>query len=132
MRAEFSLNHGRDFPFDAGEVWWNGKGDNPPAAVDRSHAAARGIFADLTDRRGIKQTLNELSHPTRAALVKQVAHVIRSTPQEGNWPVKATHDLLDVVKRHGTVQHAFDSTDVDVQEELAGELAIIVRLAMTI
>jgi hypothetical protein len=132
MSTQSSFGHGQRFPFDAGEIWWAGSGKNPPISVDRSHAAARGVFSDLTDRSGIKQALDQLGHTEREDLVKQVSHVIRSTHQEGDWPAKAARDLLEVVKSPEAVQHEFNNIDADVYEEMVGDLSDIIRLALTI
>lgn len=50
------LDHGSKFPYDAGSNFWEGDGNStPPQALDWAHAAARGILADLLDRRGVQR-----------------------------------------------------------------------------
>jgi hypothetical protein len=64
MTPEFALKHGADFPFDAPEGWgepdWEKRDPLPPK--DWAHAAARGVLADITDRRGVRQALDDVDH----------------------------------------------------------------------
>ncbi len=76
--AKNRLEHGAEFPYDAPDKWWNGDGKNPPQAKDWAHAAARGVLADLSDRRGIKGELEMIDEDVRAELVKSVAEIIRA------------------------------------------------------
>lgn len=80
MTPDFALKHGAEFPYDAGEDWWNADDPlpAPPPATDWAHAAARGILADLGDRRGVKQELEQVDHDVRADLVQTVAAIIRA------------------------------------------------------
>jgi len=77
--AKHSLKHGNEFPFDAPDTWWNGDGKNPPKPTDWAHSAARGIIADLQDRRGIKQELHEgsIEESVRSEIVNALAEIIR-------------------------------------------------------
>ncbi len=75
--AIFQLKMGADFPYDAGEEFWDGDGKTPPPAKDWAHAAARGILSDLEDRRGIKNELDGVDHETRAELVESLSEIIR-------------------------------------------------------
>jgi hypothetical protein len=61
------LEHGAKFPYD---------GDGP--AIDWAHAAARGVLADLCDRRGVKHELREVDDDVRVELVASVAAIIRA------------------------------------------------------
>lgn len=80
QQAERSLRHGEKFPFDAPESWWNepsGKA-SPPPATDWAHAAARGVLADLQDRRGIKRGFEDLDEEVRVDIVSALAAIIRA------------------------------------------------------
>jgi hypothetical protein len=69
MSAEFSFNHGQKYPFDA-------DGENVAREpADWAVKAARGIFADLTDRRG--SGLEDVDHDIREEMVDSVAEIIR-------------------------------------------------------
>lgn len=72
------LDHGSKFPYDAGSNFWEGDGNStPPQALDWAHAAARGILADLLDRRGVKYALEEVDHDVRVEMVESLANIIR-------------------------------------------------------
>lgn len=75
--AASALKIGAEFPYDAPDAWWAGSGTNPPAPVDWAHAAARGILADLSDRRGIKWSLEEIDEETRREIAETMAEIIR-------------------------------------------------------
>lgn len=79
MDAKFAIEHGAEFPYDGGLDFWNGAGDDPPLAADWAHAAARGVLADLSDRRGIKHELDQVDHDVRAELAKSLADIIRES-----------------------------------------------------
>ena len=73
------LQHGAEFPYDAPDKWWRDDGDlPPPPADDWAHAAARGVLANLSDRRGIKQELNSVDEDVRVQLVADLAAIIRA------------------------------------------------------
>lgn len=75
--AEANYKHGQRFPYDAPDSWWHSNKMPPPAAKDWAHAAARGILADLGDRRGIKQELEELDEDIRVEIAEAIAGIIR-------------------------------------------------------
>lgn len=77
--AKRSLDHGDRFPYDGGEEFWNADNDfvKPKPVRDKAHRTARGILADLCDRRGIKHELDEVDHDVRSELVEQLAEIIR-------------------------------------------------------
>lgn len=79
MSAKQKLKHGNDFPLDAPDAWWEGDATNPPPPKDWAHAAARGVIADLQDRRGIKHELERgnLDEDIRAEIVDALAAIIR-------------------------------------------------------
>ena len=72
--AKHRLESGAKYPFDGGKK----------AAKDWAHAAARGVLADLTDRRGVKQELNEIDSDIRKELVATVADIIREAYAQSN------------------------------------------------
>lgn len=76
--SSFSLKHGNEFPYDAPNEWWNeSSGKNPPPPKDWAHSAARGIIANLQDRRGIKHELSNIDEETRAEIIHTLADIIR-------------------------------------------------------
>jgi len=66
VKANDAILHGQKYPYDR---------DRPNE--DFAHVAARGIFADLTDRRGIKIELNRCDDDVRMEIVDAVAEIIR-------------------------------------------------------
>lgn len=73
------LKHGAEFPYDAGSDFWEDRVPSPKPADDWAHAAARGVLADLLDRRGIKWALDDenIDYATRAEIVQSLAAIIR-------------------------------------------------------
>jgi hypothetical protein len=76
--AQHTLTRGEKFPYDANDAWWAGRGDSPPPSTDWAHAAARGVIADLKDRRGIKHGFNDIDEGVRAEIVDALANIIRA------------------------------------------------------
>lgn len=74
MKPEQTLKFGAEYPYDA-----NDEGEAPPA-TDWAHAAARGVLADLCDRRGIKHELKNVDEDVRPELVEAIAAIIRAAP----------------------------------------------------
>ena len=74
--AKHSLEKGAKYPFDGGEAFWKGL-IGPPEAKDWAHTAARGVLADLADRRGIKWELWKIGYEVRAELTESLAEIIR-------------------------------------------------------
>lgn len=78
MTAKFAISHGNKFPYDAPDSWWEkGKG-NPFPDADYAEKAARGILADLCDRRGIKQGFVDIDEEIRLQIVQNMAAIIRA------------------------------------------------------
>lgn len=75
--AESTLRHGAKYPYDAPDDWWKGDGKSPPTAIDWAHAAARGVLADLNDRKGIKHGFADLDQDIRAEITASLAEIIR-------------------------------------------------------
>ncbi len=78
MSAQTSLESGDRFPYDASDKWWNASGDEPPAPWDWAHRAARGVIADLSDRRTIKRGFEQVDEETRGEIVSSLAEIIRA------------------------------------------------------
>lgn len=70
MTPADSYQLGQKFPYDDGD-----EGARPPQ--DWAHCAARGVLADLTDRRAIKNGFNRLERETRGEIVDTLAEIIR-------------------------------------------------------
>jgi hypothetical protein len=76
--AAHSLKNGGKVPYDAPDSWWDATDNSePPSPKDMAHAAARGIIADLTDRRGIKNGFKQVDEQTRKEIVERAAEIIR-------------------------------------------------------
>lgn len=71
-----ALRHGNRFPYDAPDSWWESD-DEPPGFEDWAHAAARGVLADLQDRRGVKGGFQRIDEDTRKQIVLDLAGIIR-------------------------------------------------------
>lgn len=69
--ARSSLNTGQQYPYDADDE------GNARDTQDWAVRAARGIVADLTDRRGIKWGFNGVDHDARMEIVDTLAEIIR-------------------------------------------------------
>lgn len=83
MSAKHSLDMGANFPYDASDAWWNSDDTRmPPPAKDWAHRAARGVMADLKDRRGIKHELEAVDEATRKELIEALAAIIREAYRE--------------------------------------------------
>ena len=77
MGAQEAMKRGAEFPYDGGTEFWDSDASNPPAAKDKAHATARGILADLSDRRGVRHVLDDVDHDVRAELTESLAEIIR-------------------------------------------------------
>lgn len=82
--AVHRLKIGAERPYDAPDNWERGRreGENPFPAKDAAHAAARGIIADMCDRRGIKHGFQEIDAEVRAEIVETTAEIIRRAYQQ--------------------------------------------------
>lgn len=81
--AKRSLEYGSKFPYDAPDAWWNSSEGKPPPAIDKAHAAARGILWDLRGRCDIKRGFEGIDEETRAEIVASMAEIIRAAMSEG-------------------------------------------------
>jgi len=77
--ARRRIEQGNRFPYDAPNDWLR-KSD--PPAKDWAHRAARGILAELNDRRGIKHGLADIDQDTRGEIVETLAAIIRLAHEE--------------------------------------------------
>lgn len=66
-QAEFTLKLGIEYPYDLNEA------GHPDAW---HYQAARGVMADLMDRRAIKWTLGDLDPDVRVEIVQALAEII--------------------------------------------------------
>jgi len=71
MAALQDLHLGINLPYDGGEV------AEPPD--DWAHVAARGVMANLLDRKGIKSELSLIDQDVRAEIVQSLAEIIRQS-----------------------------------------------------
>lgn len=78
--AQFAINHGNRWPYDAPDEW-NGR-EPAPAVVDWAHSAVRGILANLSDRRSIRNSLEDVDHEIRIEIVSVLADIIREADRQ--------------------------------------------------
>lgn len=71
--SDIYLKSGNEFPYDRPD-----REDEPVRPLtDWAHAAARGVLSNLTDRRGIKWSLQEIDEEVRIEIVDSLADIIR-------------------------------------------------------
>ena len=75
------LKHGSLFPYDASDSWWE-KGGKPPPSASKAHTAARGVIAELQDRRGIKHGFDGIDEELRKEIVETLAQIIREAMED--------------------------------------------------
>ena len=96
--VENSLQHGASFPFDC----WDGDGEcTATPATSWAHAAARGILANLSDRRGIDSALDNIDYDVRAEIVQSITEIILTAERTMRAP---TAEGLDVVDGAGIIK----------------------------
>lgn len=127
------VEHGAAFPFDATRKWWHAAGMAPPPARDWEHKAARGVIADMKDRRGIKQELQPLDYKSseRTAFIADLANLIRSQPYpiaEGDH-LKLGKLVVNRIRKFGAVDKEFDGIDDDVMDEIYDTVGRIILAA---
>jgi len=85
MNAKSRLEHGSNFPFDAPDSWWSSEGRKVEMPGDWAVKAARGVIADLRDRRDIKQPLqiHLIDEDVRAEIIQTLAEIIRLAHEKG-------------------------------------------------
>ncbi len=82
--VKFALKHGNEYPFDAPDAWWKNTQPhlNPPPPTDWAHTAARAIVGDLLDRRGLRQSLQDIDEEVRKELVESMRLIIFAALEE--------------------------------------------------
>jgi hypothetical protein len=111
--AQRQLAHGSKYPYDGGS--------EAAPAIDWAHAAARGVMADLLDRRGVKWELEKVDLDVRADIVTAVAAIVRAaTPSPSTAPVK-DHVVREVVNQLRDTALEFHAHG-NLRERLAREL----------
>lgn len=74
MSAKQKLEMGEQCPYED-------SGDTPSPATDWAHAAARGVLADLEDRKGVGNELEQIDYEVRNEIVQELAEIIRLAHQ---------------------------------------------------
>ena len=84
MDARQSLHSGEHYPFDAPDEWIEMYSASrlPPEAKDYAHRAARGIVANLMDRRGVKNGFNRIDEDMRIDIVEDIAAIVREAVKD--------------------------------------------------
>lgn len=77
MSGRYWLGRGLEYPFDAPDEWWDSTDVPPPPSEDWAQAAARGVVANLKDRRGIKQGFADLDEDVRREIIADLSDIIR-------------------------------------------------------
>lgn len=81
MTPEKRLEHGQLFPFDETSDEHEARNSTletlPLEPKDWTIAAARGVLADLGDRRGVGQELDDIDDDIRKELVEQLSQIIK-------------------------------------------------------
>ena len=78
-----TLAHGQAFPYDATDKWLESIDDEPFGVnAPWNVRAARGVIADLQDRRTIKWGFEEVDEETRAEMVESLAAIILAAHTE--------------------------------------------------
>lgn len=128
MYAQNRLEHGRRFPFDTNLR------ESP--AVDWAHAAARGIVADLSDRKGIQEGFEYLLPDVRREIVETPAQLIRNALAQHaenlssmTWANDAANDIFQNFRSRDGFTEEIDACDDDVLEELVQTLSEIIIVA---
>lgn len=83
-KAKKKIEIGNKYPYDM-----SSRGTAPEAS-DWAVIAARGVLADLSDRRGIKWALDDIDLPIRRKIVADLADIIRTAHAAG--PEKEPHE----------------------------------------
>lgn len=73
--AKMRLAHGMRFPYDGSDKFWEGS-EEPDLTGDWSHNAARGVLADLQDRRTINRGFEDIDEEIRVEIVNSLASII--------------------------------------------------------
>lgn len=102
--VSFALTMGDEYPYDAPDDWWRNSSDREvlsgPPPKDWAHRAARGIYADLLDRRGIKQQLQDVDEEVRAECIESAASIIRQAKIEAS-PSQEAEAIAQTLRERG-------------------------------
>lgn len=72
--AEWSLKQGERVPYDYDKKFCAGC---PQPAKDCAHLAARGILANMTDRKGIANGFENIDYDVIVEITESIANIIR-------------------------------------------------------
>ncbi|MEZ0212500.1 MAG: hypothetical protein ACAH27_06050 [Xanthobacteraceae bacterium] len=75
--ASHWLKKGENYPYDNPDERDVDESTPPLPPVDWAHAAARGVVANLKDRRAIKWGFENVDEETRAEIITSLAAIIR-------------------------------------------------------
>lgn len=119
------LNRARSYPLDRDDE------DEPAPCPDAAHWAARVLLADLMDRRGIRQEVDQWDTDTQIELVADLATLIRQ-----GWGNQDVQTIVEAVvadlSGRGGVDQTFDTIDEDVLEEMKESLAELLVAAYAV
>lgn len=118
--TEFTFKHGNQYPYD-------GESDSEAVepAKNASEGAVRGILADLTDRRGIKQPLHELDLEERQDLFGALVELEKQQPS-----IHAATSILGYLKDNVPgFRQEMDGVDDDIVQEIIETQAEIIDYA---
>lgn len=120
--AQMALSHGAEFPFDQVRVPENAL-PSPPSDV--AVTIARGMFADLTDRRGIRQELDACDDAACLSLFRLSVEVIRQVPATLGGAEQAITAIWAILSDVGQVGRQIENFDPDIQLEIRQALTEI-------
>lgn len=120
-RARQMLQSGSDWPYDSTDEWQEHFSGSrlPPPAVDWAHVAARGVIAELQDRRGIKHGFNRVDEEVRINIVSALAEIVRQAAKDNEWSKLAEMAINRLLDAH-------ESLDRDALGRALGGLRVLV------
>jgi hypothetical protein len=124
-----AIERGECFPFDGSDEFWSSDISVPPApSRDWIHVAARGIMADVTDRRGIKQAFQvcDWLEADRVKLVNDLCEIIMAHMAD---PDGVTKDIMRRLRACSGAEVEFSGIDDDVVESIHGDFYGIIMEA---
>lgn len=72
--------------------------DGPGKSKNWAHLAARGILADLQDRRGIKHEFNEVDEDIRKEIIQTMASIIKKAYETDNKALNPTQTQAPITQ----------------------------------
>lgn len=109
--ARRQIAHGNQFPYDGGL-------EAAPAS-DWAHTAARGILADLLDRRGIKWELEKVEEDVRVDIVTALAAIVRAAAPSPSTAEDERAAFEAWAKGKGLIQESYGIRVVNTMCDLA-------------